>query len=91
MRYAAEAQISVEERAFTVEEAKGAAEAFVTSASAFVMPVVEIEPVPSPEMNRPIASMAIGASTQTSTAERRMPIDKTTDPSSTTCSRRMRS
>ena len=43
MRYAAEAQISVEERAFTVEEAKGAAEAFVTSASAFVMPVVEID------------------------------------------------
>ncbi|SDW41904.1 D-alanine transaminase [Albimonas donghaensis] len=45
MRYAAEAQISVEERAFTVEEAKGAAEAFVTSASAFVMPVVEIDGV----------------------------------------------
>lgn len=43
MRYAAEAQIRVEERAFTLEEAKGAAEAFTTSASAFVMPVVEID------------------------------------------------
>ncbi|MEE3100566.1 MAG: aminotransferase class IV, partial [Pseudomonadota bacterium] len=45
MRYAGEAQIQVEERAFTIEEAKGAAEAFVTSASAFVMPVVEIDGV----------------------------------------------
>ena len=33
----------VEERAFTVEEALAAEEAFVTSASAFVMPVVEID------------------------------------------------
>ena len=41
--YAAEAQIQVEERPFTLEEAKGAAEAFYTSASAFVMPVVEID------------------------------------------------
>lgn len=35
--------ISVEERPFTIAEAQGAAEAFVTSASLFVMPVVEID------------------------------------------------
>ncbi|MCY1128690.1 D-amino-acid transaminase [Frigidibacter sp. RF13] len=45
MRYAAEAQLQVEERSFTLEEAQGADEAFVTSASAFVMPVVEIDGV----------------------------------------------
>jgi D-alanine transaminase len=39
-------QIRVEERPFTVEEAQGAAEAFATAASAFVMPVVEIDDVP---------------------------------------------
>ena len=33
----------VEERAFTVAEAQGAAEAFITAASAFVTPVVEID------------------------------------------------
>ena len=33
----------VEERPFTIEEAKDADEAFFTSASAFVMPVVEID------------------------------------------------
>ncbi len=43
MRYAKEAQMQVEERPFTIEEAQGAAEAFFTSASAFVTPVVEIE------------------------------------------------
>jgi D-alanine transaminase len=43
LRFAREAQMRVEERAFTVEEAKWADEAFVTSASAFVMPVVEID------------------------------------------------
>ncbi len=43
LRFAKEAQMAVEERAFTVDEAKGADEAFVTSASAFVMPVVEID------------------------------------------------
>ena len=42
-RFAAEAQMKVEERAFTVEEAAAADEAFVTSASSFVMPVVEID------------------------------------------------
>lgn len=40
------AQIAVEERAFTVEEAQGAAEAFITSASSFVTPVVEIDGKP---------------------------------------------
>ena len=40
---AREAQIRVEERPFTVAEAKAAAEAFITAASAFVTPVVEID------------------------------------------------
>jgi D-alanine transaminase len=35
--------LSVEQRPFTVEEAQGAAEAFSTSASGFVMPVVAID------------------------------------------------
>jgi len=43
---AREAQISVEERPFSVAEAQSAAEAFVTSASGFVMPVVKIDDVP---------------------------------------------
>jgi D-alanine transaminase len=43
LRFAREAQMKVEERAFTIDEAKAADEAFVTSASAFVMPVVEID------------------------------------------------
>jgi D-alanine transaminase len=43
LRFAQEAQMQVEERNFTVEEAKSADEAFVTSASTFVMPVVEID------------------------------------------------
>jgi D-alanine transaminase len=43
LRFAAEAQMEVEERPFTVAEAKGADEAFITSASAFVMPVVELD------------------------------------------------
>ena len=43
LRFASEAQMRIEERPFTIEEAKGADEAFVTSASAFVMPVVEID------------------------------------------------
>ncbi|MEL6235615.1 MAG: D-amino-acid transaminase [Pseudomonadota bacterium] len=43
LRFAAEAQMKVEERAFTPQEARDAAEAFTTSASAFVMPVVEID------------------------------------------------
>ncbi|MDB6180104.1 D-amino-acid transaminase [Paracoccus fistulariae] len=43
LRFANEAQMKVEERSFTIEESQGADEAFVTSASAFVMPVVEID------------------------------------------------
>ncbi len=43
LRFAREAQIKVEERPFTIEEAQNAKEAFFTSASAFVMPVVEID------------------------------------------------
>ena len=45
LRMAREAQMEVEERAFTIEEAKQADEAFTTSASGFVMPVVEIDGV----------------------------------------------
>ena len=45
LRFAAEAQMEVEERNFSIDEAKDADEAFVTSASAFVMPVVEIDGV----------------------------------------------
>ena len=43
LRFAVEAQMEVEERPFTVEEAQAADEAFITSASAFVMPVVEVD------------------------------------------------
>lgn len=43
LRYAAEAQIQIEERPFTIAEAQDADEAFITSASAFVLPVVEID------------------------------------------------
>ena len=46
LRFAREAQMEVEERAFTIDEAKSADEAFITSASAFVMPVVEIDEAP---------------------------------------------
>jgi len=45
LRFAREAQMEVEERAFTIEEAQQADEAFFTSASAFVMPVVKIDGV----------------------------------------------
>jgi D-alanine transaminase len=45
LRFAREAQMVVEERAFSVDEAKGADEAFITSATTFVMPVVEIDGV----------------------------------------------
>ena len=45
LRMAREAQMKVEERSFTIEEAQEADEAFTTSASAFVMPVVEIDGV----------------------------------------------
>ena len=45
LRFAVEAQMEVEERPFTIAEAQAADEAFVTSASAFVMPVVEMDGV----------------------------------------------
>ncbi|WP_417600601.1 D-amino-acid transaminase [Pararhodobacter oceanensis] len=45
LRFAREAQMEVEERAFTIAEAQAADEAFVTSASAFVMPVIEVDGV----------------------------------------------
>ena len=45
LRFAREAQMEVEERPFTIQEAQEADEAFITSASAFVMPVVEIDGV----------------------------------------------
>lgn len=45
LRYAAEAQMQIEERPFTIAEAQAADEAFLTSASAFVMPVVEVDGV----------------------------------------------
>ncbi|PZX19590.1 D-alanine transaminase [Palleronia aestuarii] len=43
LRMAREAQMEVEERSFTIEEAQAADEAFITSASSFVTPVVEID------------------------------------------------
>ena len=43
LKYAKEAQIKVEERPFTIEEAKNASEAFVSSATTFIGPVVEID------------------------------------------------
>jgi D-alanine transaminase len=46
LRFAAEAQFEIEERAFTPEEAQGADEAFSTAASIFVMPVVEVDGKP---------------------------------------------
>ena len=43
LRFAEEAQMEIQERNFTIEEAQNADEAFFTSASAFVMPVVQID------------------------------------------------
>lgn len=43
LRFAKEAQMEVEERSFTIAEAQDADEAFITSASTFVLPVVEID------------------------------------------------
>lgn len=56
-RLAAETGISLEERLFTVEEAYEAAEAFLTSASNFVLPVVSID-------GRPVADGRPGALTK---------------------------
>ena len=46
LRFAREAQMQVEERSFTIAEAQDADEAFITSATTFVMPVVEIDGKP---------------------------------------------
>jgi D-alanine transaminase len=43
LRLAAESGHPIEERPFTVEEAKAAREAFMSAASAFVLPVIEID------------------------------------------------
>ena len=43
LRFAEEAQMELVERNFSIDEAQSADEAFVTSASTFVMPVVEID------------------------------------------------
>ncbi len=43
LRFAREAQMEIQERPFTIAEAQAADEAFITSASMFVMPVVEID------------------------------------------------
>ena len=46
LRFAHEAQMKVEERPFTLAEAQAAQEAFITSATTFVTPVVEMDGVP---------------------------------------------
>ncbi len=46
LRFAREAQMVVEERPFSLDEVQAADEAFITSASAFVMPVVEMDGAP---------------------------------------------
>jgi len=43
LRFAREAQMEVEERPFSIDEAQAADEAFITSASTFVFPVVEVD------------------------------------------------
>ncbi len=43
LRFAREAQMEVIERPFTIEEAMDADEAFVTSATTFVTPVIEVD------------------------------------------------
>ncbi len=45
LKFAEEAQMVVEERPFTIAEAQGADEAFITSATTFVQPVVSIDGV----------------------------------------------
>jgi len=46
LTYATETQYEIEERAFTIEEAQNADEAFVTGASTFITPVVEVDGKP---------------------------------------------
>jgi D-alanine transaminase len=43
LRLASEEGLSLAERPFTVEEAYNAREAFLTAASAFVLPIIEID------------------------------------------------
>jgi D-alanine transaminase len=43
LRFASEAQMEVEERLFSIEEAQQADEAFITSATTFVQPVVKVD------------------------------------------------
>lgn len=43
IQFAAESGLEIEQRPFSIQEAQSADEAFVTSASAFVMPVVQID------------------------------------------------
>lgn len=45
LRLAAEVRMEIEQRPFSIDEAQAAAEAFITSASTFVMPVIEIDGV----------------------------------------------
>jgi D-alanine transaminase len=65
MRLAAQEQLVVQERAFTIAEAKAAAEAFYTSASNFVVPVIAIdgEPVGNGEpgpLTRQLSEIYVG-------------------------------
>ncbi len=46
LRFAREAQMEIEERPFTIAEAQSADEAFITSANAFVTPVIEVDGAP---------------------------------------------
>jgi D-alanine transaminase len=46
LKLAAESQLAVEERSFSIEEAQRAREAFISSATAFVTPVVEVDGIP---------------------------------------------
>ena len=46
LKAASESQMTVEERPFTIEEAQHASEAFITSATNLVVPVVEIDGMP---------------------------------------------
>jgi len=45
LKMAENTEVKVDERSFTVDEAKAASEAFLTSASSFVLPVIEIDGV----------------------------------------------
>ena len=59
MQLAAREQLVVEERAFTVAEAKAAEEVFYTSASNFVVPVIAIDGEPGP-LTRQLSEIYVG-------------------------------